>query len=328
MDSSTINLDSLVIYPHYENLKAEVEKLRGELSTLVLEHEDLEIECKNIEMQYVLAIGWLESKVMGIEYSILRLKREIDMIQAVKNLRQVLDLNKVEEALDDEFCKYQEKVNEQAEKVNNAQQRHEQNEKNRTAYEQRNRQVWEEHNCENTEKSTGNEYEHKDEPSKKQAGEKNKDTIFESNNPLQEESGPIAWMKKIYRQIVKALHPDINPDIDETGLSLLRKANAAYEDGDLESLQLYYEAINKSLEIEDGPDAISRLLEEKERIEKLILKMSKMIAAVKSRFPYTMKAFVNDPEKITLRKSELEKHIAQLDEALAAYKEKVAEMTG
>ena len=49
MEDNTTNSDGIVIYPYFENLKAEVHKLRNELSALVLEHEELEIECKNIK---------------------------------------------------------------------------------------------------------------------------------------------------------------------------------------------------------------------------------------------------------------------------------------
>ena len=51
---------SIIRYPDYEKLKAEVEKLRTELSMLVLERDELLlVQCRNIETAYMLNIGGL-----------------------------------------------------------------------------------------------------------------------------------------------------------------------------------------------------------------------------------------------------------------------------
>lgn len=56
-DSTTV----MILFPDFEVLKKEVEKLRTELSMLFLERDDLLYqECKNIEMAYMLAIVALE----------------------------------------------------------------------------------------------------------------------------------------------------------------------------------------------------------------------------------------------------------------------------
>jgi hypothetical protein len=52
----------IVLHPHFEKLKADVDRLRTELSMLVLERDELLYqECKNIEMAYMLSVGGLES---------------------------------------------------------------------------------------------------------------------------------------------------------------------------------------------------------------------------------------------------------------------------
>ena len=53
----------ILIAQDFESLKSEVERLRTELSMLVLERDELLfVECKNIETVYMLAIGVLEYK--------------------------------------------------------------------------------------------------------------------------------------------------------------------------------------------------------------------------------------------------------------------------
>ena len=105
---------SIIAYPDIEKLKADVEKLRTELSMLVLERDELLYqECKNIEMAYMLSVGKLEYKVYEIECAILRLKRKAELIQAKKNRQEKITLSNIDEALDFEFAEYQAKLEEQ-----------------------------------------------------------------------------------------------------------------------------------------------------------------------------------------------------------------------
>ena len=283
MEENQGGSDNIVIYPYFEKLKEEVEKLRNEFLALVIERDELNIECKNIEMEYMLAIGVLELKIHELECRILYLKREIEMIQAVRNLQKELDLSEIEDELDTEFEEYKARVDEQAEKVNEARERSR-------------RQSEKAHD----------EYENYDEP--KQAG------------------SVIHELKKLYRAIMKKLHPDVNPDVDEAGIRLIHQANDAYEDGDIESLRMIMAMIDKPEFAESRPDDTMRLQEERARFIRLIQMIRNEIAGIKSKYPYTMKSFLKDPEKIAARKAQLGAHISELDEALAAYSAKITEM--
>ena len=325
MDDNAAASGGLAVYPYYESLKTEVEKLRNELAALVLENNELEIECKNIEMEYMLAIGWLENKVLETEVAVLRLKREVDMIQALINLQNEIDLDKIGGDLDSEFADYQAKVAAQAERARGARSRRDRQERNRSEYGQRNRQAWENRFRSQSEKRSGEE--HASEGNGRQTAGNGAGAFFGGGQPA-ENDDEASWARMMYRRIVKALHPDVNPGADEAALNLLRKANAAYEDGDLESLQLYYESVNKPLEAEEGPGAIARLREEKARLIMLVEKTKAMIAERKTKFPYTAKDLVNDPERVAARKAELDGHIAKLNEALDDYKEKIDKMVG
>ena len=53
----------IIIFPEIENLQKEIERLRTELSMLLLERDELKyVQCKNIETAYMLALGSLEYK--------------------------------------------------------------------------------------------------------------------------------------------------------------------------------------------------------------------------------------------------------------------------
>src|SRR5699024_2471487 len=78
------------------------------------------VECKNIEMAYMVSLGHLEYKAYKTECMILRLKRKNEMIQAKKNRQEKISLVEIEKILDEEFTEYQTLLNQQIEKMNDA----------------------------------------------------------------------------------------------------------------------------------------------------------------------------------------------------------------
>ena len=54
---------NVIVFPDFEKLKNEVEKMRTELSMLLLERDELQfVICKNIETEYMLKLGSIEYK--------------------------------------------------------------------------------------------------------------------------------------------------------------------------------------------------------------------------------------------------------------------------
>ena len=136
-------------------------------------------------------------------------------------------------------------------------------------------------------------------------------------------------IKKLYHAIVKSLHPDLNPGLNVEKQRLFHNAVAAYDNGDLEAMQIIAEMITEPDVLPDStPDGFSRLAGEKERLAKLLQKIKNEIEAVKTKFPYTVKTFLKDPEKVKARKEELEKLLGQINTAATAYEEKIKEMAG
>jgi len=260
----------IVPIPEHEALKSEIEKLRVELSMLVLERDELIfVECKNIEMAYMFSVGALEYKAYELECAVLRLKRKADLIQARKNRQEKVILSELEKALDVEFEDYQAKLDEKIRKMNTA-----------------------------LERSQGQ-------------------LLTDQEN---------AELKKLYRATVKALHPDLHPDLSDAKKRLFQRAVEAYEFGDLAGLRVIAEMVGGSLALEDEPDIMTHLLKEKERLTKLISAVTKSIASIKSEYPYIMKSIATDPEMIKDKKNKLEAYIQELKEVQAAYTTRIAEM--
>lgn len=260
----------IFIFPEYEELKNSVEKLRTELSMLVLERDELLfVECKNIEMAYMLELGGLEYKAYELHCAVRRLKRKVELIQAKKNRQEKVVLSKIEGLLDIEFAEYQEKLKEQLDKMNAA-----------------------------MERSRGE---------------------FLSDEETAE-------IRKMYRSVVKALHPDLNPGQSDAERQLFLNAVTAYENGDIAGLRVISDMVADPALPADAQGSAAQLIKEKERLTKQVQRIVERIAEIKAEYPYTMKEIVQSPDLLEVRKVELETYIKQLNETLDLYKAKIDEM--
>ena len=262
--------ENLILFPDFEKLKNEVEKLRTELSMLLLERDELQfVICKNIETEYMLKLGSIEYKAYEAQCAALRLKRKVELIQARKNRQEKVVISVIEGTLDREFAEYQKQLDEQIDKMNYALKR-------------------------------------------SKAEELSDEEIKE--------------VKKLYRKIVKALHPDMNPDVSGVQMQLFENAILAYKNGDLETLRIIGEMVGNDPLPEQHQDTMTQLVAERERLQGLLKSIRESIENIKSEYPYTMKDILEDAEKTEQKRQELEGILEQYMELIAIYREKIAEM--
>ncbi len=262
----------IILFPEFEKVKSEVEKLRTELSMLFLEQDELWlVECRNIEMAYMLELGGLEYKVYEAQCTYLRLKRKSEMIQARINRQEPFDLKAIDDALDIEFAEFRKKLNEQIKKMNGA--------------------------IDRSQAET---------LSDKEATE----------------------LKKLYRRIVKALHPDLHPDISEEKVILFDRAVRAYKNGDLSTMRIIDGMVSDEAVDDVREDSLQVLVKERDRLKALIVKAKEKISVIKSKYPYTMKELISDKAKIAERKAEMEEMLKQYQSAVITYKSRIKEMVG
>ena len=254
----------------YIELRDDVERLRTELSMLMLERDELRfVICKNIETEYMLKLGSLEYKAYEAQCAALRLKRRIELIQARKNRQEAINLTVIDKTLDEEFLEYEKKLNEQVDKMNDA-----------------------------LEHSKG-------------------DYLSEEDNKE---------LKKLYRKIVRVLHPDINPEVTMAQVKMLDNAINAYKNRDLKSLRIIDEMVGDHKLPEKHQDALTQLKEEKKRLNRMVTSIQESINKIKSEYPYCVKDILEDEKKVEQKKAELEELLKQYMELVETYNAKIKEM--
>ena len=84
--------------PPFDKIKNEIERLRIELSMLLLERDELQfVICRNIEAKYTLEFGSIEYRAYEAQCTALRLKRKIELIQAKRNRQEPVSIVAIEE---------------------------------------------------------------------------------------------------------------------------------------------------------------------------------------------------------------------------------------
>lgn len=137
-----------------------------------------------------------------------------------------------------------------------------------------------------------------------------------------------AELKKLYRSIVKRLHPDLNPNVTEQQLELFHKAVDAYENGDLETLRTIDFLIDSVDTLDLSESSIDRLKEQIRRCKEQIERIEAEIYEVKSSFPYDKKHILEDEVKIHDEIESLKKTLEKYKEIYAAYKQRLDTILG
>ena len=134
-------------------------------------------------------------------------------------------------------------------------------------------------------------------------------------------------LKKIYRMLVKELHPDLNPDISEEQKNLFHNVVAAYENGDIDALKIISETVLENDSTKDvETDSYTRLIKEKDRLQALLKKVKNETDNIKSNYPYLLKPLLENSVEVHKRKSELNKEFDILKNLYDEYLNRIARL--
>lgn len=126
-------------------------------------------------------------------------------------------------------------------------------------------------------------------------------------------------IKSIYRKLIKRLHPDLNPNLNDFEKELFNRVVDCYEKGNLSELSI----IDMMLKTEHETEIIDKD-KEKQRLIDLIDQMNLKIKSIKSDYPYTLKAVLVSEEKTKQRYNELHRAYDEYSEQIEIYKAEIA----
>jgi hypothetical protein len=107
--------------PEYEKYVSSVHELENELAELVHERDTLLFHiCPKIQTEYMLKIGKIEYAIFDYQCRILRIKREIELIQAFSNRGEPYTIIEIEKQLDREYQDYTNKLLEKQKEIDTA----------------------------------------------------------------------------------------------------------------------------------------------------------------------------------------------------------------
>lgn len=137
-------------------------------------------------------------------------------------------------------------------------------------------------------------------------------------------AGGAKELKLLYRQAVKALHPDLHPGEDEVRARTLDQAMRAYRSGDLETLRTICETLEPAGEPETNE--LEALRAEAKRLRAGIREFDRQLEAIKQEYPYSMRVYLENDEKGKEREAELSGKLRDLRERTARYEAAIETM--
>ncbi len=131
-------------------------------------------------------------------------------------------------------------------------------------------------------------------------------------------------LKDLYRQAVKALHPDLHPGEDENRARTLNQAMHAYRAGDLGTLRAICETLEPVRERETTE--LEALRAEAKRLRVSIREFDRQLEAIKKDYPFSMRVYLEDDEQGRARQAELTGQLQDLRERTARYEAAIDRM--
>ena len=304
-----------------DRLRREIKELREQLISLTVEKENLEnIEKPRLNAEYMLKIGSLQAELMMLETELRCIKRKIILAQTEIAREKTASEEKINEAVAEEYKAYKIKYDEYIKKQKEAE-----NVLRKQA--ERARKAGSYKQNEYSSATGDSEVKNREDAGEVRDTEKNKENTNPGDADKSAELGDrsdgkangIDYMKKLYRKIVKAMHPDLHPNQSEYERELFKKANLAYEDGDLDTLEKIYSIIENGMETEAEGSAIEALIREKQRLLDMIMRIRSEIRNIKNRFPFTLQEMLSDPEKILAEQEKIKTKIALTKQQIEEY---------
>ncbi len=153
----------------------------------------------------------------------------------------------------------------------------------------------------------------------------------DSSKEAEGEAEEAAEAKKIYRELVKRLHPDMNPNQGEREAKLFQKVVEAYGKGDVAALRLLYsqvEEVNTDAEsgsLEEQMAVEAQLKSQRDFLQRQVEILREAITRIKQTKPYVLRDYLENSAKGEARQQELEKALQAYEEGIRGYRDQLRE---
>jgi hypothetical protein len=137
-----------------------------------------------------------------------------------------------------------------------------------------------------------------------------------------------AELKRLYRQIVKKLHPDLNPNYTLQQKELFLNATSAYKNGDLEALQAISLLVDSSEDDFSFMSGVEEMYYRKSQLEEKKEALNKDIEKIKSSFPYNQRELLSNEKLVTEKVNQLMTLIEENEEIYKKLEERLQALLG
>ena len=308
----------------YEALQERIALLQEEIADLTAERDELKLrECPRIQGEYAAKLGCRVLELYRAKARLLQLKRAVEILQAARNRQEKKDAQEARQQAREEYREYEQKLEEEAQKI------HEENEYR--SREERRDAEWKERSGAGADSDAGEEETRSSQDKEsydKGPYDKGPQDTGTSEDTAEGQSSDSAGqeppkfksrgeeLKYYHRKLVKMLHPDANPNRTKEEAELFLEVEKAFEEGDLDKLiEIYNMMIAKDAEIHlsDTPEDIERLREIVKTLEKKKKDLLDEIMAIKSGFPYTAKALLENEEEVAKILRRIEEEMEEIN---------------
>lgn len=132
-------------------------------------------------------------------------------------------------------------------------------------------------------------------------------------------------LKQLYRQLVKAWHPDMNPNLGPEYAQLFERAVQAYRNGDLVTMRILA-VIQGGQDPEvnrEATDSLSYWQTKFEETKDLIANYRERMVAIRQSYPYLYLEILEDDERLRERQEEYEELIQQYEANIVSYRQRL-----
>ena len=344
----------------YARLLEEIHMLQARITELTALRDDLVYHvCPALRAEYDEKIVSLERELMAANMYLRQLQRTIEILQAQMNQRQEPSMEKAEAQAKQENKEYEEDLRRKAEEAREFKKKWEESQWAR--HDQQEREKKEKEDKERKEKENKEKENQEQGDKEREGGEKQQQTGAENSDGApsgdhtegcQEESGGSSdqngsetgrksgevecntqkeestaqKIKRLYRKIVKRLHPDVHPNATQHEMDLLNRAMKAFREGDLQQMERIWDELS-GMEapedvFDDTPEGREKLRELLEKLKVRLRLLESEIDHIKKEFPYKLKQFLEDPAAVEEVRRGLQSridHVRKMNRQLEAF---------